>query len=162
MSQIKVGDTLPDATFAVMTSDGPGQRTSAEIFDGRKVAVFALPGAFTPTCNANHLPSFVAQAGALKAKGVEEICCVSVNDVFVQDAWSKATASGDAITMLADGSAAFTKAAGMELDLTERGLGVRSHRYAMIVEDGTVATLLIENSPGEAVASSADALLAAM
>ena len=162
MAEIKVGDKLPDATFTSMTDDGPAPRTTAETFGGKTVAVFAVPGAFTPTCHNSHLPSFLDQADALRAKGVNEIACISVNDVFVLDAWAKATTASPDILMLADGSADFTKATGMELDLTERGLGVRSKRYAMLVEDGTVKTLLIEDAPGEAVKSSADALLAAM
>lgn len=162
MAEIKVGDTLPEATFTVMTDDGPSPRTSAEVFGGKTVAVFAVPGAFTPTCHNSHLPSFLDQADALRAKGVDSIACISVNDIFVLDAWGKATASAPDIQMLADGSGDFTAATGMELDLTERGLGVRSKRYAMLVEDQTVKTLLIEDAPGEAVKSSADALLAAM
>jgi len=162
MAEIKVGDALPDATFTAMTDDGPAPRTTAEAFGGKTVALFAVPGAFTPTCHNSHLPGFLAQADALKAKGVDEIACISVNDAFVLDAWAKATAASPDIQMLADGSGAFTAATGMELDLTERGLGVRSKRYAMLVEDGTVKTLLIEDAPGEAVKSSADALLAAM
>ncbi len=162
MAEIKVGDALPEATFTTMTADGPAPRTTAEAFGGKTVALFAVPGAFTPTCHNSHLPSFLAQADALKAKGVDEIACISVNDVFVLDAWAKATAASPDIQMLADGSADFTAATGMELDLTERGLGVRSKRYAMLVEDGTVKTLLVEDAPGEAVKSSADALLAAM
>jgi len=162
MAEIKVGDTLPEATFTTMTAQGPTPRTTAEAFGGKTVALFAVPGAFTPTCHANHLPTFLAQADALRAKGVDEIACIAVNDVFVLDAWSKATTAGSDIQMLADGSADFTKATGMELDLTERGLGMRSKRYAMLVEDGTVKTLLVEDNPGEAVKSTADALLAAM
>jgi len=162
MAEIKVGDALPEATFTTMTDQGPTPRTTAEAFGGKTVALFAVPGAFTPTCHMNHLPTFLAQADALKAKGVDEIACISVNDVFVLDAWAKATTAKDDIQMLADGSGDFTKATGMELDLTERGLGVRSKRYAMLVENGTVKTLLVEDNPGEAVKSTADALLAAM
>lgn len=162
MAEIKVGDALPEATFTTMTDQGPTPRTTAEAFGGKTVALFAVPGAFTPTCHMNHLPTFLAQADALKAKGVDEIACISVNDVFVLDAWAKATTAKDDIQMLADGSGDFTKATGMELDLTERGLGVRSKRYAMLVVDGSVKTLLVEDNPGEAVKSTADALLAAM
>jgi len=162
MTEIKVGDTLPETTFTMMTDDGPAPRTTAEIFGGKTVALFAVPGAFTPTCHNSHLPGFLAQADALREKGVDAIACLSVNDVFVMDAWGKATTATPDIQMLADGSGDFTAAMGMELDLTERGLGVRSKRYAMLVKDGTVATLLIEDAPGEAVKSSADALLAAM
>ena len=162
MAEIKVGDALPEATFTVMTDEGPGPRTTAEFFGGKTVALFAVPGAFTPTCHMNHLPSFLAQADALKAKGVDEIACISINDAFVLDAWAKATTAKGEIEMLADGSGAFTAATGMELDLTERGLGVRSKRYAMLVEDGKVSKLMVEDNPGEAVKSTADALLAAM
>ena len=159
---IQTGDRLPEATFATMTADGPAPMTTAEAFGGKTVAVFAVPGAFTPTCHLNHLPSFMAQAEALRAKGAEKTYCISVNDPFVLGAWADATASADDITMLADGSGVFTKAIGMELDLTERGLGIRSKRYAMLVEDGVVKTLLVEDNPGEAVKSTADALLAAI
>ncbi|MCL4131252.1 UNVERIFIED_CONTAM: hypothetical protein GTU68_035453 [Idotea baltica] len=145
-----------------MTDQGPTPRSTKEAFGGKTVALFAVPGAFTPTCHMNHLPSFLAQADALRAKGVDEIACVSINDVFVLDAWAKATTAKSDIQMLADGSGDFTKAIDMELDLTERGLGVRSKRYAMLVEDGTVKQLLVEDNPGEAVKSTADALLAAM
>jgi len=159
---IKTGDHLPDATFATMTAEGPKPMTTSEAFAGKTVAVFAVPGAFTPTCHLNHLPGFMAKADDLRARGAEAIYCISVNDPFVLGAWADATASAGDITMLADGSAAFTSAIGMELDLTERGLGIRSKRYAMLVEDGVVKTLLIEDSPGEAVKSTADALLDAM
>ncbi len=159
---INTGDKLPEATFATMTADGPKPMTSNEVFSGKTVALFAVPGAFTPTCHLNHLPSFLNRADDLKAKGVDAIYCVSVNDPFVLGAWADATASAGDITMLADGSGVFTKDIGMELDLTERGLGVRSKRYAMLVADGTVKTLLVEDNPGEAVKSTADALIDAM
>lgn len=162
MAEIKTGDALPEATFTTMTDEGPMPRSTRDAFGGKKVALFAVPGAFTPTCHMNHLPGFLAQAEALRAKGVDEIACVSVNDVFVLDAWAKATTAKPDIQMLADGSGDFTRALGMELDLTERGLGVRSKRYAMLVDDGVVKTLLVEDNPGEAVKSTADALLAAM
>lgn len=162
MTEIKVGDALPDASFATMTADGPAPVSSADFFGGKTVALFAVPGAFTPTCHNNHLPSYMGNADALKAKGVDAIACVSVNDPFVLKAWSESTASAADITMLADGSGDFTKAIGMELDLSGHGLGIRSKRYAMLVENGTVKTLLIEDSPGEATKSGADALLATM
>lgn len=162
MSEIKVGDVLPEANFTVMTADGPAGRTGSDIFKGRTVAVFAVPGAFTPTCHNNHLPSFMDKADELKAKGVDEIACVAVNDAFVLGAWSKATASGEDITMLADGDGIFTKDIGMGLDLTGHGLGHRSKRYAMLVTDGVVKALMVEDSPGKAEKSNADALLAAM
>lgn len=159
---ISVGDMLPEATFATMGEEGPKEIKSADLFKGRKVVLFAVPGAFTPTCHNNHLPGFVEHADALKAKGVDEIAVVSVNDVFVMDAWHTATNSDDKITYLADGSADFTKALGMELDLTERGLGLRSLRYAMVVNDGKVETLNIDDVPSNATASSAENILSAL
>ncbi len=157
---IKPGDKLPEATFMTPSADGPQPVTTSELFDGKKAALFAVPGAFTPTCHNNHLPGFVEQSDALKAKGVDTIACVAVNDIFVVDAWAKASAVGDKVTMLADGSALFTKAIGLDLDLTERGLGVRSKRYAMIVENGVVKELMVEDTPGTAEASGAAAVLA--
>ena len=159
---ISEGDRLPDATFGTMTEAGPGQRTAAEVFDGRTVALMAVPGAFTPTCTNAHLPGFVEQAEALKGKGVDEVACVAVNDLFVLDAWAEKVGAKDKVAMLADGSGEFAKAIGMELDLGERGLGTRSKRYAMIVEDRTVKHLLVEDNPGQAQDSSADALMAKM
>jgi peroxiredoxin len=159
---IKVGDTLPEATFVVMTGSGPAEKTTDDVFKGRKVALFAVPGAFTPTCHANHLPSFLMNADKLKEKGVDAIVCVAVNDVFVMDAWQKATSAGDTIEFLADGSAAFAKAIGLELDGTARGMGIRSQRYAMLVDDGVVKILNVEDVPGKAEVSGAEALLAAM
>ena len=159
---IKVGDVIPDATFHVMTADGPAPRTTEQIFPGRKVVLIAVPGAFTPTCSMNHLPGFVDNAEAIKAKGVDEILVTGVNDVFVMGAWAKATGGEGRVTFLADGSAAFAQAIGLTLDLTERGLGLRSQRYAMIVDDGQVKSLAIEASPGEADESSAENVLKAL
>ncbi len=144
---IKVGDRLPNATFTVMTAEGPKPRTTDEIFKGKKVVLFAVPGAFTPTCNNNHLPGFVKNAAASKAKGIDAIAVTGVNDVFVMSAWKKAS-NADAIEFLADGSANFAKALDLVADLTERGLGVRSQRYAMVVDDGVVKTLNVEDAPG--------------
>lgn len=155
---IKVGDKLPEATFTVMTSDGPKPKTTDEIFKGKKVVLFAVPGAFTPTCHANHLPGFRDKADELKAKGVDAIECVAVNDVFVMDAWGKSANVGDKVEMLADGSAKFAGAIGLTMDLSERGLGVRSKRYSMLVDDGVVKTLNIEEGPGVA-ASGVDNML---
>jgi len=155
---IKVGDRVPAATFMVMTAEGPKPKTSDEIFKGKKVVLFAIPGAFTPTCHRNHLPGFVKNAAAIKAKGVDTIAVTGVNDAFVMDAWQKATGA-DAIEFLADGSAKWANALGLSADLTERGLGVRSQRYAMVVEDGVVKTLNIEDAPGKADISGADNLL---
>jgi peroxiredoxin len=159
---ISVGDKMPDATFNVMTAEGPGQMTTAELFDGRKVAIFAVPGAFTPTCHMKHLPGFVSNADALKAKGVDTIACVSVNDVFVMDAWAEHSGAKDKITFLADGSANFTKAIGMELDASGFGMGIRSKRYAMLVDDGVVKVINEEEAPGTAEISSAEEILKAL
>jgi peroxiredoxin len=159
---ISVGDKMPEATFNVMTAEGPGQMTSAELFDGRKVAIFAVPGAFTPTCHMKHLPGFVSNADALKAKGVDTIACVSVNDVFVMDAWAEHSGAKDKITFLADGSANFTKAIGMELDASGFGMGIRSKRYAMLVDDGVVKVINEEEAPGTAEISSAEEILKAL
>jgi glutaredoxin/glutathione-dependent peroxiredoxin len=155
---IKVGDRVPTGTFTVMTADGPKAKTTDELFKGKKVVLFAVPGAFTPTCHRNHLPGFVKNAPAIKAKGIDTIAVTGVNDVFVMDAWKKAT-GGDAIEFLADGSGSWAKALGMTLDLSERGLGVRSQRYAMVVDDGVVKMLNIEDAPGKADISGADNLL---
>ena len=152
---IKVGDRLPQATFTVMTADGPATRTADDIFKGRKVVLFAVPGAFTPTCHKNHLPGFIENAAAFKAKGVDEIAVTATNDVFVMNAWAKDTKADGKVTFLADGSAKFAKAIGLDLDLGERGMGLRSKRYSMIVEDGVVRTLNIEETPGTADASGA-------
>jgi peroxiredoxin len=159
---IKVGDVIPEATFHVMTADGPAPRTSDEIFSGRKVVLLAVPGAFTPTCSMNHLPGFVDHADAIKAKGIDEILVTGVNDVFVMGAWEKASGAAGKVSFLADGSAKFAQAIGMTLDLTERGLGVRSQRYAMIVDDGQVKSVAVEPNPGEADQSSAANVLKAL
>ncbi|MBN8965380.1 MAG: peroxiredoxin [Rhizobiales bacterium] len=155
---IKVGDRVPNATFTVMTSEGPKPKTTDELFKGKKVVLFAVPGAFTPTCHRNHLPGFVQNLSAIKAKGIDAVAVTGVNDVFVMDAWKKAS-GGDGIEFLADGSAAWAKAVGITADLTERGLGVRSGRYAMVVEDGVVKALNVEDSPGKADVSGAENLL---
>ena len=156
---IKVGDRLPNATFTTMTPDGPKPQTTDDIFKGKKVVLFAVPGAFTPTCHKNHLPGFVANADKIKAKGVDTIAVTGVNDVFVMDAWKQNTGAAGKIEFLADGSAAFAKAIGLDMDLGERGLGMRSKRYAMIVDDGVVKTLNIEEAPGKADVSGAENLL---
>ncbi len=156
---IKVGDPLPDATFTVMTPEGPKTRTTAEIFKGRKIVLFAVPGAFTPTCSMNYLPGFLAKEAEFKAKGIDEIAVVSVNDAFVMDAWAKQSGAAGKILFLADGSAAFAKAIDLTLDLTERGLGLRSQRFSMLVDDGIVKKLNVEDSVGKAEISGADALL---
>ena len=159
---ITVGDKLPEATFTTMTAEGPTQMTTADVFDGRKVVLFAVPGAFTPTCHMKHLPGFVTHAGDLKAKGVDTIACVSVNDVFVLNAWADQSGAKDVVTFLADGSANFTTAIGMELDASGLGLGIRSQRYAMLVDNGVVSVLNLEEVPSSAEVSSAEKILAAL
>ena len=156
---IKVGDRLPNATFTVMTADGPKPQTTDDIFKGKKVVLFAVPGAFTPTCHKNHLPGFINNASAIKAKGVDTIAVTGVNDVFVMDAWKKNTAAEGKIEFLADGSAAFAKAIGLDMDMSAGGMGVRSKRYAMVVDDGVVKTLNVEDAPGKAEISGAENLL---
>ena len=158
---IKVGDKVPSATLQHMTAEGPADISTDEVFGGKKVVLFALPGAFTPTCSAKHLPGFVQQAEAIKAKGVDTIACLSVNDAFVMGAWGKDQGVGETVLMLADGSADFTKAMGLELDLTGRGFGLRSQRYAMIVDDGVVTALNVEEG-GAFEVSSAEAILDAL
>jgi len=159
---ISVGDKLPEATFLTMTAEGPTQMSTADVFDGRKVVLFAVPGAFTPTCHMKHLPGFVTHAAELKSKGVDSIACVAVNDVFVLNAWADQTGSRDVMTFLADGSADFTRAIGMELDASGVGLGVRSKRYAMLVDDRVVKVLNVEEVASSAEASSAEKILAAL
>ena len=155
---IKIGDKVPSVALAHMTADGPKEITSDELFAGKKVVLFALPGAFTPTCSASHLPGFVVNADKIKAKGVDEIVCLSVNDAFVMDAWGKAQ-NAEEIHMVADGNADFAKAVGLELDLIARGMGVRLQRFAMIVEDGVVKHLNVE-APGKFEISSAETMMA--
>lgn len=157
---IEVGGKIPDATFFVMTEDGPAPRTTAEIFPGRKVVLIAVPGAFTPTCSMNHLPPYIAALDDLKAKGIEEVVVTGVNDVFVMGAWAKHTGGEGKVTYLADGSGHFAEAMGMTLDLDERGLGTRSKRYAMVVDDGVVKTMAVEPNPGQADETSAEKLMA--
>lgn len=157
---IKVGDRLPQANFHVMTADGPRPRTSDEIFKGKKVVLFAVPGAFTPTCHKNHLPGFIRHADMIKTKGVDTIAVTAVNDVFVMDAWRKATDNDGKIDLfLADGNADFAKAIGLDVDARANGRGTRSERYSMIVEDGVVTSLNIEDGPGKAEISGAENLL---
>ena len=159
---IKVGDKVPSATLRYLSPEGPKEITTDELFRGKKVALFAVPGAFTPTCSQRHLPGYVDKAAELKAKGVDTIACVAVNDAFVMDAWGKNQNCGDKVMMLADGSGEFAKALGMELDMKSRGLGVRSQRYSMLVDNGTVKSLNVETQPGQVEASSADAMLKAL
>ena len=154
---IQVGDRLPDVPLAIGTPDGPQPTTSGEFFRGKKVALFAVPGAFTPTCSARHLPSYVEKAQDLKSQGIDEIACISVNDPFVMAAWGKADGSQD-ITMLADGNGAFADAVGLGMDGSKFGMGKRSQRYSMIVNDGVVEKLNVE-APGDYRASSAEYML---
>ena len=154
---IQAGDRLPDVPLSVATADGPKPTTSGEFFRGKRVALFAVPGAFTPTCSARHLPSYVDKADELKGKGVDEIACISVNDPFVMSAWGKHDGSED-ITMLADGNGAFAEAVGLSFDGSQFGMGKRSQRYSMIVNDGVVEQLNVEQ-PGEYRASSAEYML---
>jgi peroxiredoxin len=154
---IKAGDRLPDVPLTVASANGPKPTTSGEFFKGKKVALFAVPGAFTPTCSARHLPSYVEKAAELKGKGIDEIACISVNDPFVMAAWGQRDGSDD-ITMLADGNGAFADAVGLAFDGSKFGMGHRSQRYSMIVDDGVVEQLNVE-APGEYRASSAEHML---
>src|SRR3546814_240529 len=154
---IETGDRLPEATLVKVTEGGPEQVSAADYFKGRKVALFSVPGAFTPTCSAKHLPGYVEKAAELKAKGVDEIACTAVNDAFVMGAWGKA-GGADAITMLADGNGYFAQAVGLTMDGKAFGMGTRGQRYSMIVNDGVVEQLNVE-APGEFKVSSADHML---
>ena len=154
---IQVGDRLPDVPLTIAGADGPQPTRTGEFFDGKRVALFAVPGAFTPTCSARHLPSFVDKASDLKGRGIDEIACISVNDPFVMAAWGQRDGSSD-ITMLADGNGAFAEAIGLTMDGSKFGLGQRSQRYSMIVNDGIVEQLNVEG-PGEYRASSAETML---
>ncbi len=156
---IGVGDKLPNATLKTKVPDGPANLSTDEIFAGKTVVLFAVPGAFTPTCSMNHLPGFLTHNDEIRAKGVDTIAVVSVNDVFVMSAWEKANDAAGKILFLSDGNGEFTKAVGLDVDLSVAGLGVRSKRYSMIVENGVVKALNIEESPGQADKSSAEALL---
>ena len=157
---IKVGDTLPQAQLVKATADGPEAIDSEAFFKDRTVALFAVPGAFTPTCSAKHLPGYVDKGEDLRAKGVDEIACISVNDPFVMGAWSKAS-DAEGITMLADGNGDFAEAVGLTMDGSKFGMGKRSQRYSMLVDDGVVAQLNVE-APGEFKVSSAEHLLTAI
>jgi glutaredoxin/glutathione-dependent peroxiredoxin len=158
---IKVGDRIPAAKLRIMSAEGPKEISTDEIFKGKKVVLFAVPGAFTPTCSAKHLPSFVQNAAAIKAKGVDTIACVAVNDAFVMGAWGKAQGADGKVTMLSDGNGTFTKELGLEMDGSAVGLGMRSQRYAMVVQDGVVKTLNVE-APRAFEVSSAEAIMKAL
>ena len=158
---IKVGDQIPHAKLTVATTDGPKELSTDDVFGGKKVVLFAVPGAFTPTCSAKHLPGYLQNVDALKQRGVDLVACIAVNDPFVLAAWAKDQEVGDRVLMLADGSAQFTRMLGLELDLTARGLGTRSQRYAMVVDHGKVAALNVE-PPGGFEVSRAETVLAAL
>ena len=159
---IQVGDKIPSVTLKQMTPEGPKEITTDELFRGKKVALFAVPGAFTPACSQRHLPGYVEKAADIKARGVDEVACVAVNDIFVLNAWAKDQKAEGKVRMLADGSGDFVRALGLELDLTKGGLGIRSKRYSMLVDNGVVKSLNVEQQPGQVESSSADALLKAL
>ena len=158
---VQVGDQAPSGRFYVMKADGPGVLSSAELFDGKKVVVFSVPGAFTPTCSKEHLPGFIDNADAIKAKGVDAIACMAVNDAFVMDAWGKSAGAGDKVLMLADGNGEYAAALGLELDGSGFGLGTRGQRFAMVVEDGKITQLHVE-APMEFKVSAAENILASL
>ena len=157
---IQVGERIPDVTLSIATAEGPQPTSTSDFFGGKRVALFAVPGAFTPTCSARHLPSYVEKAGELKSKGIDEIACISVNDPFVMAAWGERDGSPE-ITMLADGNGQFAQAVGLEMDGAKFGMGARSQRYSMVVNDGVVEQLNVE-APGEYRASSAEHMLEQM
>jgi peroxiredoxin len=157
---IAVGDSLPEATFRVLGSEGIEKLGTADLFAGKKVVLFAVPGAFTPTCHLKHLPGFIGNADAFKKKGVNTVACVAVNDPFVLDAWAKASGGAGKVLFLSDGNAEFTKKIGMDFDGSGIGLATRSKRYAMLVDDGVVKALSVEDSPGVADVSTAEKMLA--
>jgi peroxiredoxin len=158
---LKSGDKIPQVTLKQATAEGPKDVTTAELFGGKKVVLFALPGAFTPTCSTKHLPGFVEKAAELKARGVDSIVCLSVNDAFVMGAWARDQKVGDKVKMVADGGAEFTKAMGLDFDASKFGMGVRSQRYAAIIEDGVIRTLSVEE-PMKFEVSTAEAVLKAL
>jgi glutaredoxin/glutathione-dependent peroxiredoxin len=155
---IKAGERMPAGKFKVMAEDGPQDLTTAQLFDGKRVVLFSVPGAFTPTCSARHLPGYVDHAAELRAKGVDTIACMAVNDVYVMGAWGKSAGAGDAVLMLADGSGEYARALGLELDLMGAGLGMRGQRFALLVDNGIATKVLVEG-PGEFKVSAADYLL---
>lgn len=158
---IKVGDSVPSMKLTAATADGPKETSTDEVFGGKKVVLFAVPGAFTPTCSARHLPGYLQNLGAMNDKGVDTVACLAVNDGFVMAAWAKDQAVDGRIEMLADGSGAFTKALGLELDLTARGLGIRSQRFAMVVQDKRVVSISVEKA-GDFDVSKAESVLATL
>jgi peroxiredoxin len=159
---IKVGDKVPSGNFGIMKGEGPGSISSDELFNGKTVVLFGVPGAFTPTCSKTHLPGFVQNASAIKGKGVDTIACLAVNDVFVMDAWGKGSGADGKVLMLADGNAAYTKALGLELDASGFGMGTRSQRFAMIVKNGVVSKLEVEPSAGQCTISGGPSILSGL
>jgi peroxiredoxin len=155
---IKVGESMPSGTLKMMTKDGPKDVTSDDLFKGKKVVLFSVPGAFTPTCDAKHLPGFVQLADQIRAKGVDTIACMAVNDVFVMNAWGKASSAGDKVMMLADGNGDYAKALGLELDARKFGMGTRGQRFALVVDNGTVKSVNVEE-PGQFKISAAEYIL---
>lgn len=155
---IKVGDQMPAGAFGIMTKDGPGSMTTEELFSGKRVALFSVPGAFTPTCSLSHLPGFVSNAAALKSKGIDTVACMAVNDVFVMDAWGKDRGVGESVLMLADGNGEYARALGLELDARGFGMGVRGQRFSLVVNDGVVEQLNVE-APREFKVSTAECML---
>jgi peroxiredoxin len=159
---IKVGDRLPAGSFGIMSSSGPGSMTTDELLKGKRVVLFGVPGAFTPTCSKTHLPSFVASAAALKAKGIDAIACMAVNDVFVMDVWGKSAGADGKVLMLADGNATYTKALGLELDAAGFGMGIRSLRFALVAKDGVVEKLMVEPNAGPCTVSGGESILSSL
>lgn len=155
---IKVGERMPEGSFGIMTKDGPGSISTTELFKGKKVVLFAVPGAFTPTCSMNHLPGYVEHAADFRARGIDTVACMSVNDTFVMDAWGKDRKAGDKVLMLADGNGTYASALGLELDASGFGMGKRSQRFAIVVEDGIVRKLYVE-APREFKVSAAENVL---
>jgi peroxiredoxin len=159
---IKVGDKVPSGTLGTMKSEGPGSISTDELFNGKTVVLFSVPGAFTPTCSKTHLPGFVENASALKSKGVDTIACLAVNDVFVLDAWAKGAGAAGKVLMLADGNATYTKALGLELDASGFGMGTRGQRFAMVVKNGVVDKLMVEPSAGQCTVSGGPSILSSL
>ncbi len=158
---VKIGDNIPDAKLVIGSADGLAAASAADLFAGKKVVLFALPGAFTPTCSAKHVPGFLEHFEAFKAKGIDQLICLSVNDGFVMAAWAKDQGTGGKITMVGDGNIEFTKAMGLEIDASRGGMGVRSRRYGLYAEDGVIKVLNVEE-PGQFEVSSAEAMLNAI
>lgn len=159
---IKVGDRIPAGSFGIMKSEGPGSITTDEVFKGKRVVLFSVPGAFTPTCSKTHLPGFVQNSAALKAKGIDTLACLAVNDVFVMDAWGKGAGAAGKVLMLADGNATFTKALGLELDASGFGMGIRGQRFALVAKDGVVEKLMVEPSAGQCTISGGESILSSL